>query len=88
MKAEQQIFIKIDVPFIDEISGLALIKLLDFKTGCTNTIKVKFVRNTGFLDVTNNSSESCTCSKEEALSVVDLISIAYFKENIVSYSTI
>ena len=26
-------FIKINVPFIDEISGLAMIKLLDFKLG-------------------------------------------------------
>ena len=49
-------FIKIDMPFIDEISGLAMIRLPDVKSDCTNTIKVKFIRNTGFLDITNNSS--------------------------------
>ena len=32
-------FIKIDVHFVDEISGLVTIKLLDHKTCCTNTIK-------------------------------------------------
>ena len=43
------------MPFIDEISGLTTIKLLDLKTGCTNAIKVKVTRNTGFLEVSNNS---------------------------------
>ena len=32
-----------------------MIKLLDLKTGCTNTIKMKFIRNTRHLDVTNSS---------------------------------
>ena len=40
--------------FIDKISGLAMIKLLDVKTGCTTMIKVKFIMNTGFLDAANN----------------------------------
>ena len=40
LKSREQRFIKIDVPFIDEMFGLAMIKLLDLKTGCTNTIKV------------------------------------------------
>ena len=52
LKPKEQRFIKIDVPFIEQISGIALIKLPDLKTGCTNIIKVKFVRNTAFIDVT------------------------------------
>ena len=51
-KSREQRFIKIDMPFIDEISGLAMITPHDFKTGCTNMIKVKFTGNTGFLDIT------------------------------------
>ena len=39
-----------------------MIKLLDLKTGCTNTIKVKFISDTGFLDVANYSSEILTFS--------------------------
>ena len=65
LKAEEQRFIKIDGHFIDEISGLAMIKLLDLETGCTKAIKVKFVRNTGFLDMTNNSSEPLIFNKDE-----------------------
>ena len=35
-----------------------MINLLDFKTDCTNMIMVKLIRNMGFLDVTNSSSET------------------------------
>ena len=54
LKPKEQRAIKIEAPFMDEISGLVNIRLLNHKTGYTNTIKVKYVRNTGFLDVTNN----------------------------------
>ena len=67
LKPREQRFIKIDVPFINEICRLAMIKLLYLKTGATDTIKVKFMRNAGFLDVTNNSSETLMFSRDEAL---------------------
>ena len=56
-----------------------MMKLLDLKTCFMSTIKVRFIRNTGYLDVTNNSSESPTFSKDEALDVEDLRSIGYYK---------
>ena len=34
---------------LDEISGLAMNKLLDTRTGCNNKINVKFIRKTGFV---------------------------------------
>ena len=49
LKPREQRFIKVAIPFIHEITGLAKINLLNIKTGCTNVIKMKFVRNTGFL---------------------------------------
>ena len=73
----EQRFIKIDVPFIDKIYGLIMIKLLDLKTVCTSMIKL--TRNTEFLDMTNNSSEPNIFSKDEAIGVVDLRSIGYQK---------
>ena len=74
LKPREQKFIE-----IDEISGLTLFKLLDLKTGCTNTIKVKFIRNLGFLDVTNNSSALLIFTKDETLGILDLRSIGYYK---------
>ena len=68
-----------NVPFIDGISGLAMFKLLELKAGCTNMIKVKFVRDTGFIDVTNNSLEPLIFSKDEVMGIVDLRCIGYYK---------
>ena len=56
-----------------------MIKLLDPNTGCRNTINMKFIRNIGFLYVTNNSSEPHIVSKVEALGVANLRAILYYK---------
>ena len=58
LKPREQRLIKINVPFIDEMSKLAMIKLLDLTTGCNNTIKLRCIGNTGYLDLTNNSSDT------------------------------
>ena len=69
---------KIDVPFIDEVLGLAMIKLLDLKTGSINIIKVKCIMDFGFLDVTNNASETLIFSEDEAIGIVDILFIGYY----------
>ena len=74
-----KIFMKIDGPFINEIFGLGMSKVLDLKNGFTNTIAVKFIRYTRFPDVTNNSSQLLTLSNGEALGIVDLRSFGYIK---------
>ena len=45
VKPKERKFIKIEVPFVDEISGLAIIKMLDNKEQCTVGLKLKFIRN-------------------------------------------
>ena len=68
MKPYEQRFININMPFIHEIYGLTITKLLDVKTGSTKSkIKVKFIRNTGSLDITNNSPETLIFSKNETV---------------------
>ena len=52
-----------------------MIQQLDLKTGCTKMIKVTFIRNTGFLDVTIKSTEPLIFSKDKILGVVYLRSI-------------
>ena len=37
-------FIKLEAPFIDEISGLAIVKMLDSREQCTVVLKLKFIR--------------------------------------------
>ena len=42
LKPKEQKLIKIEAPFVDEISGLALLKLFDKSTQGTIMLKVKF----------------------------------------------
>ena len=58
LKPKEQKLIKIEAPFLNEISGLAVIKLLDKSTQSTIMFKVKFTQNIAMLDMTNNSSET------------------------------
>ena len=79
MKPKEQKLVKIDAPFSDEISGLAIIKLLDKSTPSIIMLKVKFMRNAAMLDMMNNSSEILILNPEEALGVLDLRSLGYYK---------
>ena len=51
LKPREQWFIKIEAPFIDEILGLAIVKMLDKKAQNTLMLKLKFVQNVATLDV-------------------------------------
>ena len=55
LKLKEQRLIKIEAPFIDKISGLAIIKILDRKAQNTMMLKLKFVWNLTILDLTNSS---------------------------------
>ena len=79
MKPKEQKLVKIDTPFSDEISGLAIIKLLDKSTQSVIMLKVKFMRNAAMLDMMNNSSEILILNPEEASGVLDLRSLGYYK---------
>ena len=41
VKPNERKFIKIEAPFIDEISGLVIVKMLDNKEQCTVVLKIK-----------------------------------------------
>ena len=45
VQPKERKFIKIEAPFVDEISGLAIVKMLDNKEQCTVVLKLKFIRN-------------------------------------------
>ena len=71
--------IKVKAPFIDEISGLAIIKILDGSTNSTMFIKLKFTSNAAILDLVNNGTETIIFKPEEMLGIVDLRSLGYYK---------
>ena len=71
--------IKIVAPFLDEISGLAIVKLLDKSTQSVIVLKVKYMQNGAILDMTNGSSEILILNPKEALGILDLRLLGYYK---------
>ena len=66
-------------PFIDEISGLAIIKILDGSTYSTMLVKLKSMHNAATLDIMNNGTDTIIFKPEEMLGIVDLRSLGYYK---------
>ena len=72
--------IKIEAPFTDKISSLAIIKLLDKLTHSVMVLKVKFVHNIAMLDMINNSnSQTLILNSREVSGILDLRSLGYYK---------
>ena len=79
VKSKERIFMKIKAPFVDEISGLAIVKMLHTKEQYTVVLKLKFVRNKASLDVTNNTQETVIFEPKQMLGILDLRSLGYYK---------
>ena len=71
--------VKIEALFSDEISGLAIVNLIDKPTQKVIMIKVKFTRNAAILNIMNNNLEVLILNPEEALGILDLRSMGYYK---------
>ena len=46
---KMQKMVMIEAPFIEELSGMAIVKIVDMKEQATNMIKLKFLRNKAVL---------------------------------------
>ena len=79
LKPKEQKLIKLKAPLIDEISGLAIIKILDRGTHSTLLIKLKFTCNMAIFYIVNNGTETIIFRPEEMLGTVDLRSLGYYK---------
>ena len=56
LKSKEHRLIKVTAPFVDKISGLVIIKILDGSTH-SNTL-IKLTCNTAILDIVNNDTET------------------------------
>ena len=79
LKPNEQKLIKVNTPFIDEISGLAIIRMLDRGTHSTLLMKLKFMQNRAILDITNKGTETMIFKPEEMIGVIDLRLLGYYK---------
>ena len=79
IKPREQKLVKVEAPFTDEISSLAIVKLLDKLTQSIIMLKVKFLQNAAMLDITNSSLETLILNPKEVLGILDLRSLGYYK---------
>ena len=69
----------IGAPFVKELSGIAMVKILYIKEQTTDMIKLKFIRNKAVLKVTNKMHESVTFGKAKMMGIIDLRSLGFYK---------
>ena len=79
LKLKEQWFIKVKAPFIVEISGLAIVKMLDKMVQNMMMLKLKFVQNLATLYVINTSLETVIFDPKEMLGILDLRLVGYFE---------
>ena len=71
---------KVRAPFIDEISGSAIIKIIDGSTNSsTLLIKLKFTYNKAVLDIKNAGKDIMILKPNEMMRIVDIGSLGYYK---------
>ena len=78
-KPNEQKLIKVKAPFINEISGLAIVKTLDGGTHSTLLLKLKYTQNKALLDITNKGTDTMIFKPEEMIGIIDLRSLGYYK---------
>ena len=76
---KMQKMVIVEAPFIEELSGMAIVKILDMKEQTTNMIKLKFIRNKAVLRITNKTDETVTFGRTEMIGIVDLRSLGFYK---------
>ena len=69
----------IDAPFVEELSGMAMVKIVDRKMQTTNMIKLKFIWNKAVLKIKNKTHETVTFGKTDMMGIVDLRSLGFYK---------
>ena len=79
LKPDEQKLVTVKAPFIDEISGLAIIKIIDGGTYSALLIKLKFTCNKAILDIKNTGKDTMILRLEEMIGIIDIRSLGHYK---------
>ena len=79
VKPKEQKILTLEAPFIEEISGMVITKMLDTKEQKTLTMKLNFVQNRAIFKVMNSTHEMVTFDPQVMLGIVDLRLLGYYK---------
>ena len=79
VKPGEKKLILIEALFVEEISGMAIIKIINQGQKTPMMLKLKFIRNKALLDITNNTRETVIFDKKTTIGILDLRSLGYYK---------
>ena len=79
VKPKEQKLMVLEAPFKEEITGMAITKLLDTEEQMTLTMKIEFIRNRATFKVKNDPHETVTFDPTQMLGIIDLGSLGYYK---------
>ena len=71
--------IPIEALFVEEISGMVIVKIIDQGQKTPIMLKLKFVRNKATLDITNNTRETLIFDKKTMIGILDLRCLGFHK---------
>ena len=75
--AGEKAYITVKAPFCDKLSGMICTKF--FSRDMVYTLRVKFQDNQGVVQFRNGSNETAKLRKNNAVGILDLRSVGYFK---------
>ena len=70
--------IPIEAPFIEEISSMAIVKIIDQGQKTPMMLKLKFIRNKTISDIPYNMRETVIFDKKMSIGIFDLRSLGYY----------
>ena len=79
VKPGEKKLIPVEAPFVEEISGMAIVKIIDQGQKTPMMLKLKFIRNKAMLHITNNTRETIIFDKKTTIGILDLRSLGYYK---------
>ena len=78
VKPGEKKLIPIEILFVEEISGMAIVKIIDQGQRTLMMLKLKFIQNKATLDITNNMKETLIFDRKTTIGILDLRSLAYY----------
>ena len=79
VKPGEKKLIPIETPFVEEISGMAIVKIIDKGQKTLMMLKLKFILNKATVDITNNTREILIFDRKTMIGILDLRSLGYYK---------
>ena len=79
LKLNEQMLVEVKAPFVNEITRMAIIKILDGGTYSTLLTKLKFTCNKAVLDIIKKGKDTMIFRPEEMIGIIDLRSLGYYK---------